>query len=312
MLNRIQLGVMVATLAAFGNAYAYDMTVDGDLSDWLLIAPEKLADGETNSQYDDNRYEKQYKSSNYKTWEPEHWTAREGVNSVIEDDNALINNRNYGGQAYDAEAMYSTMDNEYLYVAVVTGTKASRQQWNPGDLAIYVGNKEFNLETDSYNYGVETTGRVGKLADGSTPDFDSGEKGSFFNNPDWGKGFAGHDGADATSIIDGVMVDDAGVMISYSDDSMFWSLDEMGNYDAHYVLEAAIPLSLFGVDMDAILAGNADTLHYALSWTQNCGNDSVRLAGLFGPDRAGAIPEPATLVIMALGLVGIRYGRKTV
>lgn len=65
----------------------------------------------------------------------------------------------------------------------------------------------------------------------------------------------------------------------------------------YYVIEAAIPLAMIG------LATQNGDVYYALSWTQNCGNDAVRLRGMIDPGQQ-QVPAPGALAVMLLGLAG--------
>lgn len=119
--NKALLLICALGLGLSAESMAVTITVDGNLSDWGLNWSD---------------------SDNSNDWTP---TPNMGISYTVEDYTGG-NNRNgqvnpgYGGQAYDAEALYVTWDANNLYIALVTGhsptTPDSNGDFGPGDFAL--------------------------------------------------------------------------------------------------------------------------------------------------------------------------------
>ncbi len=253
--------LLAAGLAASAAAQAVVITVDGNLADWGLK-----------------------RNGNANDWIPDPALALvEGVNWKVEDQTGGANsflNPGWGGQAYDAEALYVYLDSSYLYIALVTGlspntvTNPALNTYGPGDFAIDFG------QNGVFEFGIETTGP---------------NAGAVYRVDQWAYGLwdvngnhnpANPDTRHPTSIVAGTLVGQGQLVYTTS------SFKNMGIHknDQHYVIEAAIPLSVF-----AGYSGKFD-----VHWTMDCANDAIWV----DPDLA-AIPEPATLALLPLGLAGL-------
>ena len=120
-------------------------------------------------------------------------------------------------------------------------------------------------------------------------------------DPVWAHGVARYRWDRKTAMLNGTAV--GTVALSYDNNSKFWKPDwcseVMGcnpakwdvspddGWQAYYVIEAAIPLAMIGIS-----TSSNRFYHYALSWTQNCGNDAIRLTGR---DPGRSVPEPGAL-----------------
>ena len=337
MLKKYRIITAALAMGIWGNASAYD--VDGKLDDWLSNAPASATYSSYSSGYNiGNPYlrfepttdgqQMQTNGSN-SSWKPMGsvvYTVEDGYTRTPGDG---LN----GGHIYEAAAMYSAVSADTLYIAIVTGTPEHLGAagcsgyvsgcWDPGDIGIYTGDHEFLLGTDQYQYGVETTGRIGHL-DYTSPQpvpFSSQQsfaKGTLVKDAVWAHGLSGTDGTEKTALLQGTAV--GSVALDYDNDSKFWKPDWCSNsmgcnpamwdvspdsgWDDYYVIEAAIPLAMIG-----LTAQNNDPVYYALSWTQNCGNDAIRLQGSI-PGESKSVPEPGALAVLMVGLVGMEVSRR--
>lgn len=259
-------------LLTAGHAQAF--VIDGHLDDWGLQRTGQASD----------------------------WLPNSGIKYQIEDQHSALLDPGYGGQAYDAEAIYMTWDASNLYVALATGhspltqNKPSSNSYAAGDLAIDFGNN------GSYEFGIELLGSANT------------QRGHVYTDVDWALGIWKPNGAwtgyrdpaaagniaqadplHPTSILSGTQVGSGTVAYTTVGQNNYGAWTK----DMHFFYEVSVPLASFG---DNWANGNVFTVH----WTQNCANDSIAV----DPPITGAVPEPGTLALLPIGMIGLMALRR--
>jgi hypothetical protein len=245
-------------------ALATPFEVDSDLKDWLSTS---TINGDATD------------------WNPRTDLT---VKWMVEDDtgqNTYLN-PGWGGQDYDAEAVYVHRSSSMIHIAVVTGRAPDAGGYVAGDIAI-----DFGLD-GVFDIGVATL------------DSGTGVSGDLFEVSEWNYGLwvepaVTGDAANSdfgrlhpTSIKTGAFVDK--VAFSYDDFKLNGVGGDIGQYagDQHYVIETAISL-------DLIEGINADYLNqsFLVHWTMACANDFVEV------DPPADVPVPAPLLLLLAGLI---------
>ncbi len=219
------------------------------------------------------------------------------VNYITEDQHADFLDPGYGGQDYDAEAIYTTWDSNYLYIGVMTGREQNPSDgWAPGDIAIDIGSNgsyEFGLVTSSATGDNPATAGIGLAGDLYAV--------SSWNNGIWDSA-GNYVGANSplvdtdhpTSVASGSLI---GAATNFSYDSIGTGYGNWAN-DEHYFISTVIDLNLLG-------GANFMDGGFSIHWTANCNNDWLQL-----DVPASSVPVPAPLVLLMAGLLGmIAMGR---
>lgn len=255
--------ILLASLLAAGHVQA--MVIDANLADWGVQRTGQASD-----------------------WNP---TPGLGIHATIEDQNSAFLGPGYGGQAYDAEALYARVDAGRLFIALATGhhpltvQRPASNSFGAGDFAI--------------DFGMDGRYEVGINFKHMTPNGREsfGIEGGVYGNAVWAYGLwdaagrynpANPDPAHPTHLIGGSYLGMATLAYTTHGATGYgqWASHQ------HFFYEMSLDLDLL---TSAGWDGNAFNIH----WTQNCANDSIIV------DPPGAVPEPATLALIPLGLLGL-------
>ena len=270
MLRRVRSVALASSLIACAAPASALPIIDGNISDWGLTRTGSASD----------------------------WTPNSGVQGYTVDDQtggtAVYLNPGYGGQRYDAEAIYVTWDASNLYVLAVTGLpdtmihNPAGGHYSAGDILLDFGNN------GSFEYGL-VVGNVAGLSVGGI--YEVGTLSHGIWSAPGVRADADNPSPYAVAVKTGSKVGDGQLSYSVIGNSL-----GMYTTDTHYAIEAAIPLLALGDDWDK-------GLPLSVQWTMYCANDIISTTVT---TPSGRVPEPGIPGLIAAVMVagcarGIRF-----
>ncbi|MCD2448944.1 PEP-CTERM sorting domain-containing protein [Methylicorpusculum oleiharenae] len=240
------------------------ITVDGNLTDWGI-----KRNGNAND-----------------------WTPNPGIHFTVEDQTGNLNqylNPGYGGQAYDAEALYAYITDSHLFIALATGHNPNTpnnplgNSYGAGDFAI-----DFGLD-GTYEVGINVK-----------PDWDTfGVAKGLYRVDEWAYGLWENGNAPGYLKSEHPTAILAGTLLGIADMAISGPQTGYGQWknDTHYFYEISLGLGLL---RDAGWNGSSFNIH----WTQLCANDFIIV------DPPVTVPEAGSLLMMSLGLFGMSWVRR--
>lgn len=214
-----------------------------------------------------------------------------GQNDIefVTEDNAASNHSNYNvgpgtsyGNQYDVEAIYFDNDEDFGYIAIVSGVSPTESVFPAGDIFLDTGKFQGNGPVNSllYEYAIDIQEKKLYKISGDVNNQAGWTKTTLFKEASpW---IATH-GVTRTYLAD--------VLLNYSTTPV----------QGHYFLETRFSLADLGISPSAM---NSDVW---MHWTMKCGNDYLNLHG----DVNRAIPEPSSLSLLLAGIgLGWRQFRR--
>ncbi|MCB1196050.1 hypothetical protein KDK77_07680 [bacterium] len=212
----------------------------------------------------------------------------------------------YGGQPFDAEALYAAIEDSKLYISMVIGMPpqgsypiwtqggspdTGAAYWYPGDLGIDVNGDGM------YDFGIELTGHSDNTLNGQPGNgqytYDPSKVGNIYyvtNSNGWNTGLANFG-----SLPTELNYRNSSSLILVGNTSVFYVQDDTPE---HYIVETSFDISFL------TFTATEDIM---LHWAMTCGNDLADLMIPLGDipfNPPSVVAEPASFVLICVALWG--------
>lgn len=219
-------------------------------------------------------------------WNTQGWTM------IDNDDGVGLNgfvDPGWGGQDFDGEYLYYRLDGNILSLGLQAGYNLQTGKVNYQEKNYYAGDLALSFNGGGYNYAVDF-GLVTKDYSNKNVEADNDNNGKdaagLYSVTAWNNNIAFAQSApfamDAGSLIVSLLSNTAG----YNN-----------GLDSYYRT----------VSFDISSLGLGSTFDFMAHWTMSCGNDVLE-----GGTSITSVPEPGTVMLLALGLLGLLWSRKRV
>jgi len=286
--NQSLLMACVLGLGLSAESMAGVITADGNLEDWGLFT-----NGSTTWTPSGNQSGKSYSYNG--------WTIYYAIDDYISGGNGFLG-PGYGGQAYDAEALYVTWDENNLYIALVTGhdpntpNNPSGNTYSAGDFAL---NFWSGSDDHTYEFGIRTpnqfnnSGNPANIGTFTTDVYRTTDLSNWKQSNLWNSQLEPYQRVTSLNTTGLTPLQTKATMSIQEGPSSIGQ-----GSGPHWVYEVSVSKTIFNDFL------KPDT-ELNISWTMNCANDIITVE-----DDIPTIDEPPVWALLGLTLPAVFWRRR--